>query len=108
MQISLYVDRGSFVHRLHPTLKIFGLLAAFWSIYWVDNPLTLVPIHLVMLALAECDRRGPNFYRFRWFFVLIILPTMITWMISYRRGRRSSICRSSTPARRCCSDWAEE
>ena len=30
--------------------------------------------------------RVPIVYRFRWFFVLIVLPTMITWMISYRKG----------------------
>ncbi len=86
MKTSLYIDRGSVVHRLHPTLKIFGLFAAFWSIYWIDNPLTLVPFIVAEFVVAAAIGAGPNLYRFRWFFVLIVLPTMITWMISYRKG----------------------
>jgi len=86
MKTSLYVDRHSVVHRLHPTLKIFGLFAAFWSIYWIDNPLTLVPFIVAELVAAAAIGAGENVYRFRWFFLLIVLPTMLTWMISYRRG----------------------
>ena len=86
MKTSLYIDRDSVVHRLHPTLKIFGLFAAFWSIYWIDNPLTLLPFIAAELAIAAAIGAHENVYRFRWFFVLIVLPTMITWMISYRRG----------------------
>jgi energy-coupling factor transport system permease protein len=86
MKTSLYVDRNSVVHRLHPTLKIFGLFAAFWSIYWIDNPITLVPFIVAELIAAGAIGAGENVYRFRWFFLLIVLPTMLTWMISYRRG----------------------
>ena len=86
MKTSLYIDRASIVHRLHPTLKIFGLLIAFWSIYWIDNPLTLVPFILAELVVVAAIGARENVYRFRWFFVLIVLPTMITWMISYRKG----------------------
>jgi energy-coupling factor transport system permease protein len=86
MKTTLYIDRESIVHRLHPTLKIFGLFIAFWSIYWIDNPLTLLPFIAVELAVAAFIHAGENIHRFRWFFVLIVLPTMITWLISYRRG----------------------
>ena len=86
MKTSLYIDRGSIVHRLHPTLKIFALFAAFWSIYWIDNPLVLLPFMAAELAVAFAIGAGENVYRFRWFFLLIVLPTMITWMISFRRG----------------------
>src|SRR5579862_8339798 len=86
MKTSLYIDRGSIVHRLHPTLKIFALFAAFWSIYWIDNPLVLLPFMAAEVAVALAIGAGENLYRFRWFFLLIVLPTMITWMISFRRG----------------------
>jgi energy-coupling factor transport system permease protein len=86
MKTSLYVDHDSVVHRLHPTLKILGLFAAFWSIYWIDNPLTLVPFIAAELLAAAAIGAGENVYRFRWFFLLIVLPTMLTWMISFRRG----------------------
>ena len=65
MKTSLYLDRGSVVHRLHPTLKIFALFAAFWSIYWIDNPLTLVPFIVAEFIVAAAIGAGQNVYRFR-------------------------------------------
>jgi len=41
---------------------------------------------VVMFALASLIGAWPNIYRFRWFFILIVAPTMITWMIFYRKG----------------------
>jgi len=73
MKTSLYIDNHSVVHHLHPTLKIFALFAAFWSIYWIDNPLTLVPFIAAEFVVAYAIGAGPNVYRFRWFFVLIVL-----------------------------------
>ena len=59
MPIYLYIDRGSFVHRLHPTVKVFALFIMFWSVYWVDHPLALLPLGLVMLCARAIDgRRG--------------------------------------------------
>ena len=86
MKTSLYIDRDSVVHQLHPTLKIFALFATFWSVYWIDNPLVLVPFMAAEIAVAFAIGARSNLYRFRWFFLLIVLPTMITWMISYRKG----------------------
>jgi len=86
MKTTLYIDRESVAHRLHPTAKVFGLFAAFWSIYWVDNPFALIPVLLVMAGLTQLIGAWENVYRFRWFFVLIVAPTTITWMIFYRQG----------------------
>ncbi len=86
MKTTLYIDRATPVHRLHPTAKVFGLFVAFWSIYWVDNPVALLPVIAVVLAIATFIGAWENVYRFRWFFILIVAPTMITWMIFYREG----------------------
>jgi energy-coupling factor transport system permease protein len=86
MLTSLYLDRGSFVHRLHPAVKLFALFIMFWSIFWVDHPLALLPVALLMLVMIQVSGSWPNFYAFRWFIVLIIPPTMIEWMAIYRRG----------------------
>ncbi|HEY6394054.1 MAG TPA: energy-coupling factor transporter transmembrane component T, partial [Candidatus Binataceae bacterium] len=86
MPIYLYIDHGSFVHRLHPTVKVFALFVMFWSVYWVDNPVALIPIGLVMLAIAQVTGAGPNFYRLRWFFAILILTTTLAWMFFYRQG----------------------
>ncbi len=87
MKTTLYIERDSFVHRLHPTVKVFGLFAVFWSIYWVDNPIALMPLAALLLAVAFAMGAMENVYRFRWFFILIIVPTMLTWMLFYRVGK---------------------
>ncbi len=87
MPIYLYIDRGTFVHRLHPTVKVFALFIMFWSVYWVDNPLALIfPIGLLMLWIAQLTDSWPNFYRLRWLFVILIFTTTIMWIIFYQRG----------------------
>jgi energy-coupling factor transport system permease protein len=86
MPIYLYIDRGSFIHRLHPTVKVFALFVMFWSVYWVDNPLALVPIGLFMLWIADLTGSWPNFYRLRWFFILMVFPILLVWLVIYRQG----------------------
>src|SRR5215813_12921413 len=86
MAIYLYIDRGTFVHRLHPTVKVFALFVMFWSVYWVDNPVTMLPIGLLLISLASVTGSWGNFYRLRWFFVLTVTATAISWILFYRRG----------------------
>ena len=77
MLTSLYLDRGTAIHRLHPVVKLFALFVIFWSVFWVDRPLTLLPIALLMLIVTFISGAGTNFYAFRWFLILMIPPTMI-------------------------------
>ncbi len=86
MAISLYLDRGTFIHRLHPTVKVIALFVMFWSVYWVDNPLALMPIGLFMLWLAQLTGSWRNFYRYRWYFLILVFTTTIVWMFFYRQG----------------------
>lgn len=86
MPIYLYIDRGTFVHRLHPTVKVFALFIMFWSVYWVDNPFVLLPLGLAMMWVAQLTGSWPNFYRLRWLFALMVLTTTLMWMIFYQLG----------------------
>ncbi len=86
MAIYLYLDRGTFVHRLHPTVKVFAIFIVFWSVYWVDHPLALLPLGLILAAAAQFTRSWPNFYRLRWLFVMVVTSTAIAWMVFYRQG----------------------
>src|SRR6201993_2271982 len=86
MQTSLYLDRDTWIHRLHPAVKLFALFIMFWSVFWVDHPLALLPVAIVMGLLAQASCSWPNFYAFRWFLILMIPPTMLEWMAVYRAG----------------------
>ena len=87
MPIYLYIDRGTFVHRLHPTVKVFALFVMFWSVYWVDNPIALlIPVGVLMLWVAQFTDSWSNFYRLRWLFVILIFTTTLMWMLFYQRG----------------------
>jgi energy-coupling factor transport system permease protein len=86
MPIYLYIDHRSAIHRLHPTVKVFALFVMFWSVYWVDHPLALLPLGVLMVALAQATGSWPNFYRLRWLFILLIFFTTLAWMVFYRRG----------------------
>jgi len=86
MRTNLYLDRDTFIHRLHPTVKVFALFAMFWSVYWVDYPPALIPLGIFMLCIAQLTGAWPNFYLFRWLFILTVFTTTLTWMISFRGG----------------------
>ncbi|HVA39960.1 MAG TPA: energy-coupling factor transporter transmembrane component T [Candidatus Binataceae bacterium] len=86
MPIYLYIDHGSVVHRLNPTVKVFALFVMFWSVYWVDHPLALLPLGALMIVLAQLTGAWPNFYRLRWLFILLIFFTTLAWMVFYRKG----------------------
>jgi energy-coupling factor transport system permease protein len=94
MPIYRYIDRASFVHRLHPTVKVLALFIVFWSVFWVDQPLTLVPMGALLLGLAIATNSGPNFYSLRWLFIVIVASTTISWMFVYG-GRGAFISRNS-------------
>jgi len=86
VQTSLYIDRQSLIHRLHPVVKLFALFIIFWSAFWVDQPLALAPLAIAMAMVARISGAWPNFYAFRWFIILMIPPAMIQWMVVYRQG----------------------
>ncbi len=87
MPIYLYLDRRTAIHRLHPTVKVFAIFAVFWSVYWVDNPIALLPIGLLLMTVAQFTRSWPNFYRLRWLFIMVVFFTTLSWMVFYRVGR---------------------
>ncbi len=61
MPIYLYMDRRTFIHRLHPTVKILAIIGIFWSVYWVDNPLSLLPLGVVLADRGPVHARVAQF-----------------------------------------------
>lgn len=87
MPIYLYIDGGTAIHRIHPAVKVFAIFAVFWSVYWVDDPIALAPIALLLIAGAQFTHAWPNFYRLRWLFIMVVFFTTLAWMVFYRQGK---------------------
>ncbi|MGC1342103.1 MAG: energy-coupling factor transporter transmembrane component T [Candidatus Binataceae bacterium] len=86
MALYRYIERDTFVHRMHPTVKVIALIVMFWSVYWVDNPLALLPLGFLLLFIAVITGSSGNFYALRWLFIILITSTTLMWMATYRPG----------------------
>lgn len=81
--MQLYLDRDTWVHRLHPLVRLFGMLALFVSAFAVERPLWQTPLLLgVGLLLAQTGGTR-NVWRLRVLFGLIFVMTVLIWTIFY-------------------------
>jgi energy-coupling factor transport system permease protein len=79
----LYLDHKTWVHRLHPLVRMLGMIAVFVSAFAVERPLWQLPILSVLLVLLIWTRSLPNLYRLRYLFVLIFVMTLLIWTLFY-------------------------
>ncbi len=86
MPIYLYLDRGTLFHRFHPTVKVFGLFAVFWTVFWLDHPVALAPVGALLLGVAHASRSWANFRRLSWLLLLIVFFTSLVWILFFRVG----------------------
>jgi energy-coupling factor transport system permease protein len=83
MTLYLYVDRDTWVHRLHPVVRLLGMLALFVSSFLVQRPgWHVVPTTLVVLLLWWTGGMG-GVRRMRVLFVMVFLVTLLVWTLFY-------------------------
>lgn len=86
MALYLYIPAESQVHRLHPTVKLAGMLALFIAAFVTDRPLLLLPLAAGVIALLAASGSLANVRRLRILFVLVFVMTFIIWTLFYRQG----------------------
>lgn len=79
----LYLDKRTWVHRLHPLVRLLGMIAVFVASYVVERPLWQLPIIVVLVGLLIWTGSLPNVYRLRYLFVLIFVMTCTIWTFFY-------------------------
>lgn len=84
MTSSLYLDRPTVLHEVHPLCKLVAAAAFFVAVYSLEHPLAIAPFAAVLLLAALAARVGPNLHRLRALFVVIPLGTIAMWTIFYR------------------------
>lgn len=79
----LYLDERTWVHRLHPLVRLLGMIAVFVAAYVVERPLGELPILGGIAVLLIATRSLRNVYRLRYLFVLIFVTTVVIWTLFY-------------------------
>ena len=79
MNLFLYLDRDTWVHRLDPRTKIIGLLIGFGICLCFNHPLYLTAISSGVLTIAFSARALPNFWRLRFILLLLVFFSGVLW-----------------------------
>jgi energy-coupling factor transport system permease protein len=79
----LYLDRDTWVHRLHPLVRLLGMVAVFVAAFVVERPLWQLPILAVLVGLLAWTGAFVNVYRLRYLFGLIFAMTLLLWTVFY-------------------------
>lgn len=79
----LYLDHGTWVHRLHPLVRLLGMFAVFVAAFIVERPLWQAPLIAGVLVLLAWTGSLSNLRRLRALFVLIFIMTLLVWTLFY-------------------------
>jgi energy-coupling factor transport system permease protein len=86
MTLSLYIDRPTFLHRLHPAVKVLGMVCFFVAAFVSQQPAALLPIAAAVAVLILRAGAVPNVRRLRVLFILVFVMTLVVWTLFYRGG----------------------
>jgi energy-coupling factor transport system permease protein len=79
----LYLDRDTWVHRLHPLVRLLGMVAVFVAAFAVERPLWQLPLMVPLVALTWWTEAWRNVWRLRVLFVLVFMMTLAIWTVFY-------------------------
>jgi len=79
MNIFLYLDKGTWVHRLDPRTKMIGLLITFAICLSFNHPLYTAAIVSGIALVAISAKALLNFWRLRFILILLIIFSTVMW-----------------------------
>jgi energy-coupling factor transport system permease protein len=87
MPLFLYIDRSTWIHRLHPVVKVCGMLCLFTAAFVTEQPAILLPLAAGVVGLIALCGGLPNVRRLRVLFILVFVMTFIIWSLFFRGGQ---------------------
>ncbi|MBI2962207.1 MAG: energy-coupling factor transporter transmembrane protein EcfT [Deltaproteobacteria bacterium] len=90
MRVNLYIDRDTFLHRLHPQVKLGILAATFASIYAIDRPLLVAPAPVALGLLLFAAGAAGNARRFAPMLLAVPVATFTMWSLFYGYGANAA------------------
>ncbi|HDI00040.1 MAG: energy-coupling factor transporter transmembrane protein EcfT [Candidatus Latescibacterota bacterium] len=82
----LYQDKVSFLHRMHPSAKLVGLVLAFCHPLLSSDPLYLSSSLGLALAVGALGRCLGNYLRMRKFLIPLFIASVLLWALFRRVG----------------------
>ena len=79
MNIFLYLDKGTWIHRLDPRTKMIGVLIVFVICLCFNHPLYTAAIASGVALLAISAKALPNFWRLRFILALLFAFSILMW-----------------------------
>lgn len=79
MNLFLYLDKDTWVHRLDPRTKMIGVLIIFSICLCFNHPMYMAAVSLGMTWVAISAKSLPNFWRFRFILILLIVFSALMW-----------------------------
>jgi len=79
MNIFLYLDHGTWIHRLDPRTKMVSLLIIFIICLCFNHPLYMGAISLGVMSIAISAKALLNFWRLRLILILLIVFSTVLW-----------------------------
>src|SRR4030042_1452618 len=79
MNIFLYLDKDTWIHRLDPRTKMIGVLILFIICLCFNHPLYMVAISLGVMLIAISAKALPNFWRLRIILTLLFVFSTVIW-----------------------------
>ena len=79
MNIFLYLDYDTWVHRLDPRTKVIGLLILFTLCLCFNHPLYMAAVSLGIWGIAVFSRALSNLWRLRIILLLLLVFSLVLW-----------------------------
>jgi len=79
MNIFLYLDKNTWIHRLDPRTKMISLLIVFIICLCFNHPLYMGVISLGVMLIAISAKALLNFWRLRFILILLIVFSTVMW-----------------------------
>lgn len=79
MNIFLYLDKNTWIHRLDPRTKLIGTLILFSVCLCFNHPLHMAGISLGVIVLAISAKALLNFWRLRIILILLVIFSTMLW-----------------------------
>src|SRR4030042_6915382 len=79
MNIFLYLDKDTWIHRLDPRTKMIGVLILFIICLCFNHPLYMSAISLGVMLIAISAKALLNFWRLRFILILLIIFSTVMW-----------------------------